>query len=174
MSDTVFSTYNGIRTKPDITLIIGLFSALTIICIYTTISFTHISNRTIPYSTFNHSKIAVGPATQKLIVNITALGLEPVALKSINRNFFTVPGTLVTLKGDNITIFEYPDNATAVVELSALQQSEIVKYRSWKRLVHIYISENVIVFYAGARPDIISSLENILGQAVPTNKKTTS
>ncbi len=97
--------------------------------------------------------IEVGPATKGLIEKIKQNGLEAMAVKSITRRSFSVQGALITLGGDNISVFEYQDSATPLKEASNFQK---------RKDAHLYVSGNLIVYYYGQKSNVIASLDNII------------
>ena len=111
-------------------------------------------------------KNSIGPETYKLIRKIEQMGLNPLVVGKSQRTFFSVEGRVVALSGDNIKVYEYPNNMGASAEVSNFQESAKTRMGSWKKTVHLYAKGNIIVFYMGERKKIIDPLMQIFGKAV--------
>lgn len=105
--------------------------------------------------------IILGPATLHLMEQLRTEGLDPMAIKEIIHTPLTVTGALVTLGGDNIQVFEYPDHTTAVTEASALTERYASRDRSkaWKKNMHVYVEDTLVIFYMGNRESIVNMFE---------------
>jgi hypothetical protein len=88
-------------------------------------------------------------------------GLNATVLKSIKRSAFAVTGQMISINGDNVQVFEYPDRETATRAASSL----MVKYaassrsREWKRDMHVYAEDDLVIFYMGNDEAIISAIQ---------------
>ncbi len=86
----------------------------------------------------------------------------------IKRENLSVSGRMIVMNGDNLEVFEYPDSNTA--EKEALQMSQ--KYQStqnsleWKESIHLYLKDNLLIFYMGKNDSIISALNQGISQRV--------
>jgi len=110
--------------------------------------------------------LEVGPKTSELMANLQNEGLAPKATVNIQRDFFSAMGIIVTLNGDNIKVFEYKDPATAAADVLAFQKSAETKMYAWRKTVHLYLKDNIIVFYMGSRRNILDALKNRVGEPV--------
>lgn len=110
--------------------------------------------------------ISVGRDTQKLIARIEETGLYPMPIRDVTRDFFSVTGKIIALDKDNVSVFKYKDSATALPEVSTFQKSAGTRAGSWKKGVHLYAQDNLIVFYMGDRQSIMHSLNSIFKQSV--------
>ena len=148
--------------------------AFVLIAIFTMISFFYFFKFVFDMSPFqifsvyasgiNNSKIVVGQATKNIIGKIKITGFNPVVVANVKRNFFSSPGQIMTLGGDNIEVFEYSDNGTALADISLFKKSSETRIGSWKKNINLYESENLIVFYMGQNNKIINLLNDVLGQ----------
>lgn len=114
----------------------------------------------------NIPKVKVGPKTNALILDLENIGLDPISVSNITRDFFSAEGKMITLDGDNIQVFEYADSLAATGELFLFQKSAQTRRGSWKKNVHLYANVNLIIFYMGERKNIIDSLNSIFGKPI--------
>lgn len=107
------------------------------------------------------SVISVGPATSNFMQLLTDNNFVPVVFKKITRHPFTGDGRMVILNRDNIQIFEYIDHHMAVKDalLFAEKYSTGSQKLVWKKNMHVYVNDNLVIFYMGTEKTILESLE---------------
>jgi hypothetical protein len=116
----------------------------------------------------NEALTVVGTSTELLIQKLGADGFAPVISRIVTRPQFIVPCRLVILNGDNIQVFEYPDQATASGDASALASKYTSSSRSlaWKERMHIFVDGSLVTFYMGSDAAIIGALDKDAGLAL--------
>ena len=109
--------------------------------------------------------ILSGSATQSLIRELTSNGFTAAAVDKVTRRQFTVGGTIVTLNGDNIQVFEYPSHEMAVIEASNLQEEYRISSQTsgWKNRMHLYVYDTLIIYYVGNSSTVINALDQNTG-----------
>ncbi|MEI6494500.1 MAG: hypothetical protein WCO03_00370 [bacterium] len=108
---------------------------------------------------FGH-KVTVGPATGYFLQQLKSNHLAPVAVERIIRQPFTVPGSIITLDGDNFIVFEYPDQRSAAADAAILTQKYASSTRSaeWKKKMHVDVYDTLVIFYMGSKVSILETL----------------
>lgn len=106
-----------------------------------------------------------GVATEIFIQNLKSDNLDLKVVSKVKREQFTVDGRMVTVNADNFQVFEYPNSETATKEASVIAQKYISSSRSevWKKNMHVYASDKIVVFYMGNEETIIKSLDKNAG-----------
>ncbi len=93
--------------------------------------------------TLNNSKIVVGQGTKDILGKIKITGFNPIVVSNVKRDFFSAQGQIVTLGGDNIQVFEYSDNGTALADVSLFQNSSETRIGAWKKIL-IYTQVGIL------------------------------
>ncbi|MCX6716010.1 MAG: hypothetical protein NT077_03255 [Candidatus Taylorbacteria bacterium] len=99
----------------------------------------------------------IGPAAKDLMIKMEMVGLSPRDIGQITRPSFTANGRMITLKKDNMQIFEYADPDTATNEASALTLKYKNSSRSplWKKQMHVRANGTLVMFYMGDQSSIV-------------------
>jgi hypothetical protein len=96
-------------------------------------------------------------------------GLGASAAGGIDKDNFSVRGTLVTASGDNIQVFEYPSARIAAGEAKAFLESHLMSGAggatpgAWERPVSLYAKGSLIIFYMGSNERIVEVLDTVAG-----------
>lgn len=133
--------------------------------LFRSLSVLHIESAQIP-NNISNSNVEIGASTENLLKSIEGVGLNPLPLKRVSRAFFSVEGTMVAMAKDNIDIFEFNDETMAKLQVSKFQRHAMTPQGSWKRDVHLYTRDNLVVFYMGDRYKITNALDKVMGQKV--------
>ncbi len=111
-----------------------------------------------------------GPTSDyvSLVDNLRAAGatVEP-AGEVINQPFFSVTGSIITVNGGDVQVFEYADAATAEAEAALVSpdgSSVGTSMVGWVASPHFYRVEKLIVLYVGDGEAVTAVLESVLGQ----------
>lgn len=101
---------------------------------------------------------AASPAMLLFMEKLRDAGANPgiVRESNIRRPPLSVPGTLITLEGDNIQIFEYADRTTVLREAEELLKSGA------NEKARLYADGQLLILYTGNRDKVV----NILAQAI--------
>lgn len=107
-----------------------------------------------------HADIKPELETEQFIGDLKSVDLGPVMTQKIKRAPFSVIGALISLKGDNIQVFEYPDYETASKEglMFARGYTNNTKSSFRENTMHLYIKDKIIIFYMGKDKDILTML----------------
>ena len=127
-----------------------------VLSIVTWMTFPALKIQKISASTSASAETA-SPEILQLMDKLQASGANPflVGGAKTRRPPFSVPGILMTLRGDNIQIFEYPNQATSAGEAASFVNS--------RSQAHLYVEGSLLVLYTGNRDEIISVLTGALG-----------
>ncbi len=122
------------------------------------------SLKIIPVMAATHAvsgEVLVGPATTLFMQQLKDNNFVPVVFKKIIRRPFTGDGSLITLNGDNVQVFEYSDNDTAMKDASLLADKYAVGSQKlvWKKNMHVYINDKLVIFYFGSQSPITTLLD---------------
>ena len=114
------------------------------------------------------SPILPGLETSQFITQLSSSGFTVTASSKVFRKNFTPKGLIVILEGssgsssslspkpttviDNIEVFEYPTPELASNDVVALQEA----YKSTTTPIHIYSSNNLLIFYSGKVVNILT------------------
>ncbi|MDB5188207.1 MAG: hypothetical protein JWO50_727 [Candidatus Kaiserbacteria bacterium] len=111
-------------------------------------------------------QVVVGPGTQALLTQLQQNGLNLNPVMTVHKTNLSVPGTLFTVHGDNIQIFEYPNNSLASADALKLRAmySKNSQQNAWGSMVHIYTKDNLVIFYMGYNTVPSKALDLILGK----------
>ncbi len=103
----------------------------------------------------------VGKSTTNFVNELSKIGgLYPSVGQKISHTPLSVTGVLVSVNKDNIQVFEYPDNASALAEEKNLEQKYIQskKQTSWDEFKHVYVWGNLVIYYMGNNKNILTAL----------------
>lgn len=151
-------------------IILGMFVVDSILGLYLGVHFSRFifSADGFSYAEAATLEVKIGPAAEQLIQELKEIGLDPTLRQKITRAPFSVSGRIITLSGDNIQIFEYPDQDLAQKEAPLLASKYVDGQRPsrWKDSVHLYTQDVLTVFYLGNNEDIIKALERSAGPSL--------
>ena len=85
----------------------------------------------------------------------------------VSQPFFSVKGKSLNVNGGDIQVFEYSDARTAQNQalLVSADGSEVGRSKiGWVAPPHFYKADRIIVLYLGDNPEVIKSLEAVLGK----------
>ena len=101
-----------------------------------------------------------------LIDNLRAAGATVEPVGEVRQPFFSVPGQAITVNGEQVQVFEYPDAgsaAAAAARISPDGGTIGTTMVTWVGPPHFYRAGKVIVLYVGDSRAVISVLERVLG-----------
>jgi hypothetical protein len=109
-----------------------------------------------------------GPVTDhvSLVDNLRAAGAEVEPAGNIEQPFFPVQGQVISVDGEDVQVFEFPDADSAEEAASSVSPDGSAigtTMVSWVAPPHFYRAGRVIVIYVGSNQEAISVLENVLG-----------
>jgi hypothetical protein len=102
-----------------------------------------------------------GSATEQFIDDLENAGFKPIINQNIKRIPFSVKGALISLNGDNLEVFEYPDHNTALNYGTMFVQKykRGITLNRWKNIIHLYIRDKIIIFYMGTEKNVLTALD---------------
>ncbi len=113
-------------------------------------------------------KEPAGPATDyaSLVSNLRAAGATVEPAGEIIQDFFSVEGKAIKVNGEDVQVFEYPDNAAAEAEAQLVSpdgSSIGTSMPFWVAPPHFYKAGRIIVLYVGENANVMDALESVLG-----------
>ena len=112
------------------------------------------------------SASAQGYGTAEFLKELKVQGAEAETGEPIEQPFFSVMGTMVSLNGEGIQVFEYDSAETMesdAVLVDADGNSIGTSMVSWMATPHFYKKGRILVIYVGDNAETLSLLENVLG-----------
>jgi len=111
-------------------------------------------------ATTKTTDMSLGLGITQFTKDLTTAGLSPIIIKTIARKSLAGQGVLVGLNGDNMQVFEYPDSQTALEKGNAFAKKFLMNnsLNRWKDVMHVYVRNNIIVFYMGNNKSILNTL----------------
>lgn len=112
-----------------------------------------------------------GLETEQFLIELKNAGLNPILSQKIMRAPFSVGGVMIILSGDNgentdnIQVFEYFNQETALKEVLFLEQKYAagIGTNSRNKTVHLYTRGALVIFYMGTEKNILFSLDKTVG-----------
>jgi hypothetical protein len=84
----------------------------------------------------------------------------------ISQVFFSVPGVLISVNGEDVQVFEFPDEESAETEAATISpdgSSTPTTMITWIAPPHFFKNSGVIVLYVGTNEAVVALLERVLG-----------
>lgn len=112
-------------------------------------------------STTNTGQVIVGPATTLFMQQLRDNNFVPIVFKKITRRPLSGDGSLITMNGDNIQVFEYKNHDSAMNDASLLADKYAKGSQKlvWKKNMHVYVNDKLVVFYLGKQDRITTTLD---------------
>lgn len=88
---------------------------------------------------------------------------------SVDQPFFSVPGHIIVVNGEDVQVFEYPDSAAVEAEAAQISpdaSSVGTSMMSWVATPHFYTKDRLIVLYVGENESVTSALIDVLGEPI--------
>lgn len=108
-------------------------------------------------------------SVEQLVQSLRSQGLTVSLGGDISPGYFTVQARQISVEGERLNAFEYPDADTAAAEaalISSDAQPSPRKRITWAGVPRFYRQGRVIVLYVGCSTSVISALEKFLGPPV--------
>ena len=102
----------------------------------------------------------------KLIADLRAQGVTVRREGEVSQPFFSVKGRAVSVNGESIQVFIYPDSQSAQSEASQVSGSGTsvgTNMMSWTATPHFFRKDRVVVLYLGENSKVRRALEAVLG-----------
>ena len=91
----------------------------------------------------------------------------------VDQPFFTVPGQVIGVNGEDVQVFEYPDSAAAAAEAAQISpdvSSVGTSMMTWVATPHFYAEDRLIVLYVGENEPVMRALAGVLGAPIATGQ----
>ncbi len=120
---------------------------------------------------YSKNELPVTLGIQSLIEAIASTGLDPVARQKVIRPIYTVDGRIITLNQDSLEAFEYLDKETALkqFEFIAGEYTQSAWSDVYKKQIHLYVKDNVGIYYMGKDKEIIEALNKVTDRQFPVS-----
>ena len=108
----------------------------------------------------------VGSAVDSLLATLQGAGLNVSTGGDVTQSFFSVPGKVLTLNGEEIQVYEYPAPEAAEADagsVSADGGTVGTTVVDWISTPHFFRSGTTIVIYVGESQDVLNALQSLLG-----------
>ena len=106
------------------------------------------------------------PGTKGLQQALSKAGADVALRDSIDQDFFSAPGQIITVNGEPVQVFEYTDAALAEADAGQVSpdgSSIGASMPTWIGPPHFFWAEQLIALYVGEDPGVLELLETILG-----------
>jgi hypothetical protein len=100
-----------------------------------------------------------------LIAALEAEGAELTLGDSIEQPFFSATGQILQVNGQDIQVFEYPDEATAAAEAAIISKDgtgPATMVITWVDAPHFYIARKLIILYVGSDEATLELLKTLV------------
>jgi hypothetical protein len=106
---------------------------------------------------------AAGPETSQLILALRDTGASAEVIDIVPRGsgLLDAPATRVTVNGGTVTVYEFA--ATADAAAAAALVPDILSRTRWTAPPHFYRGNRLIALYVGSDPNVLGSLQRLLG-----------
>ena len=114
----------------------------------------------------NTSPEAVVDELDALIRELRNKGATVDMVGSFTQPFFSAPGQILRVNGEDVQVFEYENAAAAQGEAARVSpdgSSVGTTIITWVSTPHFYRSGEIIIVYVGSSRELISLLESVLG-----------
>jgi hypothetical protein len=125
------------------------------------------SCQTSPQPIARSTQVSIGPATQTLADDFRAAGANVAAGIRLTQPFFSVGGIVLTVNGEDLQVFEYPDEATVQADADAISPDANIindEELAWIAPPHFYRRGNLMILYIGDDPATLRLTEQVVGE----------
>ena len=95
-----------------------------------------------------------------------AAGLRAAPGENVEQPFFSVQGRMITIGGEDVQVFSYPDTASAEAEAGRVSRDGTSVGNTtlhWIGAPHFYKKGELVVLYLGDEKQVLSALDRVLG-----------
>lgn len=120
-----------------------------------------------PAATTKPTQVSTGPATQSLADEFRAAGANVAFSIRLTQPFFSVGGIVLTVNGEDLQVFEYPDEASVQADADAISPDANVingEDMAWIAPPHFYSRANLMILYMGDNADTLLLIEQVIGE----------
>jgi hypothetical protein len=87
----------------------------------------------------------------------------------VDQPFFSVPGQIIVVNGEEVQVFAYPDSTAAETEAAQISpdaSSVGTSMLSWVATPHFYTGDRLIVLFVGENDAVTNTLADVLGEPI--------
>jgi hypothetical protein len=109
---------------------------------------------------------ATGSAVDTLLSTLQGAGLAAAAGGDVSQSFFSVPGKVLLLNGDELQVYEYAAAEAAEADAGSVSAdgSKVgTAMVEWISTPHYFRSGNLILIYVGENSTILQTLQSMYG-----------
>lgn len=113
------------------------------------------------------TQVTTGPATQSLADEFLAAGANVAFSIRLTQPFFSVGGIVLTVNGEDLQVFEYPDEATVQADVDAISPDANIindEDMAWIAPPHFYRRGILMILYMGDNTDTLLLIEQVIGE----------
>ncbi|MCH7662887.1 MAG: hypothetical protein IH859_03345 [Chloroflexi bacterium] len=113
------------------------------------------------------TQLPLGPATQVFADDLRAAGANVTTGIRLTQPFFSVGGIVLTVNGEDLHVFEYPDEASAQSDAALISPDANTingEEMAWLAPPHFYRRGNLMILYMGDDPATLNLTEQIVGK----------
>jgi hypothetical protein len=111
----------------------------------------------------------LGTAGQAFFEEINAAGGKATTGIGLTQPFFSVPGIVISISGEDLQVFEYTDAASAAKDIEGISGDASTingEDMAWIASPHFYQHGSLIVLYIGSDPATLNLLQTVIGDQV--------
>lgn len=123
--------------------------------------------KTQPLPTPPPSEIPLGPATQTLAEEFRSAGANAAFGIRLTQPFFSVEGIVLTINGEDLQVFEYPDANLLQQDADMISSDANTingESMAWIAPPHFYQRDNLMVLYIGDNQETIDLAIQVIGE----------
>ncbi len=116
----------------------------------------------------NSHQIPLGSGASAFVATLEQEGFTALSWRKITNPEFSVPGAIITLGSDTISVFEYDSEQKASQEASALavNYNKNIAQNTWAEQTHLYTKGNLIIYYFGMKQSVTTALNTFAGDSL--------
>lgn len=126
-----------------------------------------VSCKTQPLATPRPTQVPLGPESQALAEEFRSAGATADFGIRLTQPFFSVGGIVLTINGEDLQVFEYPDAALVQQDadnISADANTINGESMAWIAPPHFYKRGNLMILYIGDNQDTTDLANQVLGE----------
>lgn len=110
-----------------------------------------------------------GKSIDTLLAELQKTGMEVEKTQAIEQPFFSIPGKIISVNGEDVQVYQYPDEKSRENESRLISSDGSVignNQIDWVDTTTIWASGNLIVIYIGSNSSVIGAINDSLGKPI--------
>ncbi|MDO8412718.1 MAG: hypothetical protein Q7S51_02890 [Gallionellaceae bacterium] len=115
----------------------------------------------------SHAQPASATDLATLITSLRASGAGVKLGEKVDQPFFSVPGKIITLNGEDIQVFQFPDVTTIAAQAAQISpdgNNVGTSKPMWIEPPHFFRKGKLLALYIGNNDQVLKALTTVLGQ----------